>query len=192
MKKIINNILAGRGNLSNGLIALAIVGFIALGCACPKNDDRASNTGSDNPFNSSSTDRDSDSDSDSGLPGDELLNALVKETTADFAYSISEGDFSKMYEKTSQDFKQTYTKDQMQSFFQDFITKKRQVMPILSKATSSDPDFTSEPRLRSEQGLDIMVVEGKYNTKPLPVTFNYEYVKRNGNWRLLVLKVYIR
>ena len=123
MKKIIHNILAGRGNLSNGLIALAIVGFIALGCACPKNDDRASNTGSDNPFNTSTdSDSDSDNDTDSGLPGDELLNALVKETTADFAYSISEGVFSKMYEKTSQDFKQTYTKDQMQSFFQDFIT----------------------------------------------------------------------
>ena len=35
MKKIIINILAGRDNLSNGLIALAIVGFIALGWACP-------------------------------------------------------------------------------------------------------------------------------------------------------------
>ena len=187
MKKLINNMIWGRDNLS-GLLAFAVVGFIALGCACPKdsNTSSTSNTTTDSPFNSSTT-----GDND-GVPGDALLKALVKETTADFSYSISEGDFSKMYEKSSEDFKRTYTKDQMQDFFQDFINKKRQLMPILSKATSSEPEFTSTPRIRTESGLDILVVEGKYTTKPIPVTFNYEYVKRGGNWRLLVLKVFVR
>jgi len=193
MKMFIATVISGKDNRVSGLIALAVILSIALGCNCGKGFDfgnvgSSSNSSSDNPFgNSSSSD-----DSDSEMPGEELLNALVAETTADFAYSISIGDFSKMYEKASMDFKQSYTKDQLQDSFKDFIAKKRQVMPILSKATSSDPEFTAEPRIRTEQGLSILVTEGKYSTKPMPVTFNYEYVKRNGSWKLLVLKIYIR
>lgn len=190
MKNIFSKLLNGKDNRLNGLIALAVVLSIALGCNCNKSVDlgnTSSNSSSDNPFNSSTSSSDSN-----GVPGDALLNALVKETTADFAAAISAGDFSNMYEKASTDFKSTYSKDQLQDSFKDFIAKKRQVLPILSKAISTDPEFTSAPRIRTEQGLDILVTEGKYTTKPLPVTFNYEYVKRNGSWKLLVLKIYIR
>ncbi|HEX6278561.1 MAG TPA: hypothetical protein VFZ49_00980 [Pyrinomonadaceae bacterium] len=195
MKRFITTLVSGRDNRLNGLIALAVVLSIALGCNCGRSFDlgnttSSSNSSSDDPFGNSSSS--SDSDTDSEMPGDELLNALVRETTADFAYAISIGDFSKMYEKASMDFQNSYTKDQLQSSFKDFIDKKRQVLPILSKATSSNPEFTSQPRIRTEQGLSILVTEGKYDTKPMPVTFNYEYVKRNGSWKLLVLKIYIR
>ena len=53
MKKIINNLIWSGDNRMNGLIALAIVGFIAIGCACPRDNDRPGNTGSDNPFDTS-------------------------------------------------------------------------------------------------------------------------------------------
>lgn len=193
MKNILNKLVNGRDNKLSGLIALAVVLSIALGCNCTKsldlnNTSSTSNSSSDDPFNSSST----SSDDIDGVPGDALLKALVKETTADFAAAISAGDFTNMYEKASMDFKSTYTKEQLQTSFKDFIDKKRQVLPILAKAVASDPDFTSTPRVRTEQNLDILVTEGKYATKPLPVTFNYEYVKRDGNWKLLVLKIFIR
>jgi hypothetical protein len=193
MKNILNKLVNGRDNRLSGLIALAVVLSIALGCNCTKsldldNTSSSSNSSSDNPFNTSS----SSSDDSDGVPGDALLNALVKETTADFAAAISSGDFSNMYEKASMDFKQSYTKDQLQNSFKDFIAQKSRVLPILAKAIASDPDFTSSPRIRTEQGLDILATEGKYATKPLPVTFNYEYIKRDGKWKLLVLKIYIR
>ena len=193
MKNFLNKVINGKDNRLSGLIALAVVLSIALGCNCTKdldlgNASSSSNSSSDNPFSNSST---SDDDSD-GVPDDALLNALVKETTADFAAAISAGDFSNMYEKASMDFKSTYTKEQLQDSFKDFIAKKRQVLPILAKAIATDPEFTSDPRVRTEQNLDILVTEGKYSTKPLPVTFNYEYVKRDGRWKLLVLKIYIR
>jgi len=35
------------------------------------------------------------------------------------------------------------------------------------------------------------VVDGKYTTKPLPMKVHYEYVKRGGQWKLLILKVFI-
>lgn len=191
MKNILNKLVNGRDNKLNGLIALAVVLSIALGCNCNRSLDLAntsSNSSSDNPFSNTTT----SSDGDDEVPGDALLKALVKETTADFAAAISAGDFTNMYEKASMDFKSTYTKDQLQNSFKDFIDKKRQVLPILAKAIGTDPEFTSTPRVRNEQNLDILVTEGKYETKPMPVTFNYEYVKRDGSWKLLVLKIYIR
>lgn len=191
MKKLIVGILGGKNNIINGLFAILIVAAIALGCTCGKSFDLG-NISSTSNANTSSEPFNSSSDDDGEMPGDGLLKALVAETTADFAYSISEGDFTKMYEKSSTDFQNTYTKDQMQDFFKDFIAKKRQVLPILLKANSMEPKFSPAPSIRTEQGLDILVVNGKYDTKPLPVTFNYEYVKRGGNWKMLVLKVYIR
>lgn len=193
MKNIVNKLLNGKDNRISGLIALAVVLSIALGCNCTKDLDfgdasSSSNSSSDNPFNNSST----SSDDDSSMPGDELLNALVKETTADFAAAISSGDFSSMHAKASTDFQNSVSKETLQTSFKDFIEKKRQVLPILAKAIASKPEFTSTPRIRTESGLDILVTEGKYATKPLPVTFNYEYVKRDGKWKLLILKIYIR
>src|SRR5690349_614578 len=122
MKNILNKLVNGKDNRLSGLIALAVVLSIALGCNCTKsldlnNSSSSSNSSSDNPFsNSSSTSSD---DSDGDMPGDALLNALVKETTADFAAAISSGDFTNMYEKASTDFKNSYTKDQLQNSFKD-------------------------------------------------------------------------
>ena len=194
MKNILNKLVNGKDNKLSGLIALAVVLSIALGCNCTKgldlgNSSSSSNSSSDNPFSNSSSSSD---DSDGEMPGDALLKALVKETTADFAAAISSGDFANMYEKASPNFQASYTKDEFQNAFKDFINKKRQVLPILAKAVLSDPEFTSSPRLRTEQGLSILVTEGKYATKPLPITFNYEYIKRDGQWKLLVFKIYIR
>jgi hypothetical protein len=189
MTKLIKSIVFGKDSKINGLIAFGIVAMIALGCNCNKDfnlNTSSNSSSSDNPFSTSSSDDDGD------MPDDALIKALVKETTADFAYSISEGNFSKMYEKASTDFRSSLTLDQVNTGFADFIKQKRTVLPILSKAVSTDPEFTSPPRLRTEQNLSVLVTEGKYATKPLPVTFEYEYVKRDGRWKLLIVKVYIR
>ena len=186
MKKIINNLIWGSDNRVTGLIAFAIVGFIALGCACPRNNDQSStpsNTTSDNPF---STSADSD---DSEMPNQTLLNALVKETTADFAGAISTSDFSRLYDKASRDFKATYTLQQTEDVFKDFVKNKRLVGPILAKAIAMEPQFSPEPSIRTENGLSILVTNGKYATKPVPTNFEYEYVKRDGSWKMLKLVI---
>jgi hypothetical protein len=185
MKKTINNLIWGSNNRTNGLIAFAIVGFIALGCACPRSNDQSdstSNTSSDNPFSTSS-------DSDSEMPDQTLLKALVKETTADFAGAISTGDFSRLYNKASKDFQSTYTLQQTQDVFKEFVNKKSVVGPILAKAIAIDPQYSPEPSIRTEKGLSILVVNGKYATKPVPTNFEYEYVKRDGTWKMLKLVV---
>lgn len=185
MKNLISKLLFGTGNELSGVIALLIVAAIALGCSCGKDfnlGDLAKNA--DSTSNDSSTDS-----SDDGLPPKELLDALVAETTADFNYAITLNDFSKMYQKASSDFRNTYTEDEFKNTFKDFVDKKRAITPILAKTVTMDPEFSPDPYIRTEKGLDILVVNGKYPTKPVPMTFEYEYVKRNDQWKLLKLVV---
>lgn len=187
MKRFIDELIWGKNTKLNGLIALFVIASIALGCNCGKtfnldNASTASNTSSDNPFNTST-------DDDSDMPDDRLLKALIKETTADFAAAISSGDFSNIYEKASTDFKSTYTKEQMSDVFKEFVQKKSVILPILAKTVSMDPEFPSAPSIRTEKGLSILVANGKYATKPVPMNFEYEYVKRGGQWKMLKLIV---
>lgn len=185
MFREIERLFWGNNNLTNGLIALAVIGSIALGCNCTKdfnlsNSGSSSNSSSDTPFSSSS---------DSDMPDDRLLKALVKETTADFAAAISNDDFSTLYSKSSTDFQSTYTEEQTRDTFKEFVQRKSVVLPILSKATGMDPEFSPSPSLRTEKGLSILVANGKYDTKPVPMRFEYEYVKRGGQWKMLKLIV---
>lgn len=185
MFRQIERLFWGSNNLTNGLIALAVIGSIALGCNCTKdfnlsNSGSSSNSRSDTPFSSSS---------DSDMPDDRLLKALVKETTADFAAAISNDDFSTLYSKSSTDFQSTYTEEQTRDTFKEFVQRKSVVLPILSKATGMDPEFSPSPSLRTEKGLSILVANGKYDTKPVPMRFEYEYVKRGGQWKMLKLIV---
>lgn len=196
MKHLITKFLFGKDSRISGLIALTVVMAVALGCTCGdsfdlsnigKNDNSSSTSSNDSPF---SIDSDSDSDStDSEMPDDRLLKALVKSTTATFANAISTEDFSKLYEDASTDFKLSYTEEQMKDVFKTFIDKKRVILPILAKTVSMDPEFSPEPSIRTEQGLSILVANGKYNTKPVPLRFEYEYVKRNDQWKMLKLVV---
>ena len=55
-----------------------------------------------------------------------------------------------------------------------------------------DPEFTDGPSTRSEGSETVLSVSGKYPTKPLPMTFKYEYVKRQSKWWLLRLEVYVK
>ena len=192
MKNFISNLIFGKDPRVSGLFALGIVALVALGCTCGKNLDFG-NIGSSSNSSSSNTSSDSPfgGDNDSEIPNDRLLKAMVKETTADFALAISTEDFSKIYEKASTDFQRTYTEEQMKEAFKDFIDKKRLVLPILAKTVSMDPELSPAPSIRTESGLNILVVNGRYPTKPVPVRFEYQYVKRDGTWKLLILKIYV-
>lgn len=200
MKNLISTLLFGRDRVT-GLIALGIIGLFVLGCTCGKNLDlgnigkndnssHASNSSSDNPFGKNS---DTDSEStDSDMPDSTLIKALVKDTTASFANAISTEDFSDIYNDASQDFKSTYSEDQMKDVFKEFIDKKRLILPIMAKAIAMTPELSPAPHLRSEKGLSILVVNGKYATSPVPLQFDYEYIKRDDEWKLLKLVVNLK
>lgn len=204
MKRSIRNILFGKDNKLSGAIAIAVIAFIALGCGCGKDFDLAkvlqnansnatSNSRSSNSTASddSSSDDSSSTSSDAEMPDRGLIEAMVAETTADFNLSITLNDFSHMYEKASPNFQATYTEEEFKKAFKEFVDNKKMVGPILSKAVAMDPEFSPEPYIRTQSGQDILVVKGKYPTKPMPLTFEYEYINRDGDWKLLKLVIRI-
>jgi len=191
MKKLATSLLFGKDARLSGLIAFAIVGSIALGCTCSKEFGTTSNSSTSNSSttaNSTTTTSETDTDAD-GVPSDSTLQSLVKGTTADFAEALDTNDFSEIYENASTDFKSTYTEDQMADVFKEFVKKKKLILPSLNKVPGATADFSPAPSIRQEKGLDILVLEGKFPTKPLNVKFEYEYVKRDGEWKLLKLVV---
>ena len=196
MKSLISNLLFGKDNFS-GVIALCIVATIALGCACPKGLDlgnlakNSNSTSTSTNSSSSSSDDSSSTTSDEDMPSRELIDAMVAETTADFNYCIITNDFSDMYQKASPNFQATYTEQEFKNAFKDFVDKKKMTGPILSKAVSLEPQYSPEPFIRTEKGQEILVVSGKYPTKPMPMSFEYEYIKRDGDWKLLKLVIRI-
>ncbi len=191
MKKLATTLFFGKDIRLSGLIAFAIVGAIALGCTCDKKFGTTEPSNSSSSSNSTSTSNSTTETDTSGMPSDSTIQSMVKETTADFANAVDTNDFSEIYDKASTDFKRTYTEDQMSDAFKEFVKKKNLILPSLNKAASTTAEFSPTPSIRQENGLDILVLNGKFPTKPLNIKFEYEYVKRGGEWKLLKLVVNI-
>jgi hypothetical protein len=187
MKTLISRLLLGTGNRISGLIALGIVAMVALGCTCGDKFDLA-NLAKNSDTTSTNTSTSNTSRSEN-MPSQGLLDAMVAETTADFNYAITTNDFSGMYEKASPNFQATYTEAEFKNAFKEFVDKKRVIAPILAKAVAMEPEYSPTPYIRTEKGSEILVVNGKYATTPVPVTFEYEYIKRGDDWKLLKLVV---
>lgn len=189
MKRSVRNLFFGKDNTLSGTLAIAIIAFIALGCGCGKDFDLAKMMENANSNSSNASSDSPTSTSDGDMPSRELIDAMVAETTADFNYAITTNDFSSMYQKASPTFQATYTEQEFKNAFKDFVDKKKMTGPILSKAVAMDPEYSPEPSIRTQSGQEILVVKGKYATKPLPMTFEYEYINRDGDWKLLKLVV---
>lgn len=193
MRKIISDILWGRNSKINGIMALGIFVLIVLGCNCKRTFDLG-NQSSDNDPERPSSNRMTDPETpenDGSLPSDRAIKSLVRDTTGDFKDAIDTGDFSELYNNASTDFQSSYTEDQMKNAFSSFTREKKRVVPILERALGMEPDFSPAPYLRTERNIPVLVVNGRYATKPIPVNVEYEYVYRGGEWKLLKLIVKI-
>lgn len=192
MRALINELLFGKNNFFSGLIALSIIGLIALGCNCNKDFNLANLTKNDGNANGRNTEVSSNTSKSTGdTPSESETEALVKDTTDQFAEAVDTGDFSEIYANASSDFQNTYTLDEMTDAFKSYTDKRSVVVPILNKVGSAEAEFTKPPTIRSEKGLSILVASGKFPTKPYNVRFDYEYVMRSGEWKLLKLVINI-
>ena len=197
MKSFISNLLFGKDAKMSGLIAVSIVGLIALGCSCGKDfnfGNTAENTSNTNASNSRNKEEASTDDDDAAageVPSDSVVESLVKETTSEFADAVDSGDFNQIHSNASSDFQNTYTVEEMAAAFKSYTDKKAIVVPILNKVGNSEAEFSKPVSIRTEKGLKILVANGKFPTKPYNVRFDYEYVMRDGEWKLLKLIINI-
>lgn len=189
MKTLLRSLFVGSNGLVSGLIALAVVLSIALGCTCNKNFDLA-NIGKDDN-NSSSPASNSSSTSSDSVPSNAVVEGLVKETLDKFAEAVDTGDFSDLHSSASQDFQSSYTVSQMATAFKSYTDKKKIVVPIMDKAQNMSASFKRDPSIRTEKSLKVLMAEGEFATKPYKVRFDFEYVNRGGEWKLLKLVINI-
>jgi hypothetical protein len=195
MNSLFKTLFLARDARGGGFAAAIVLGLIVLGCTCNKD---LANLGKDSDAppaaNASNTSRPSsttdDDDADSGqIPADITLQQIVKDTTADFAYAIENDDFSEIYSKSAPDFQKEYSEKEMREAFKTFIDKKRLILPSITKAPETRAEFSPAPMIRTENGLEVLVLNGRFPTKPFPVKFEYEYVKRDGEWKMLKLVI---
>jgi len=188
MKNLFNELVFGKNAQVSGLIALAVVLSIALGCNCGKSFDLSNLSKESNTSTTSNTKTDT---SDNSTPSNSVVEGLVKETISQFSDAVDSGDFSELYDNASTDFQSTYTLEEMKTAFKSYTDKKSMVVPILGKSASMDADFPREPSIRTEKGLKILMAAGEFKTKPFKVRFDFEYVMRGGEWKLLKLVINI-
>lgn len=185
MKNLINTLLFGRDKFSF-LIALGIVCAIALGCSCGKDFD-LSNIGKESNTTRTSSNSDGPFSKNDGedLPSAGEQESLVKDTTEDFAKAIDSNDFSTMRENASSDFQSQFSEQQMQDAFKQYVDNKKIVLPVLNNALTQSPTFSPAPSIRTERGMNILVLSGSFPSKPRVLKFETEYIKRDGEWKLL-------
>jgi hypothetical protein len=181
--------IRSTGVFSNAFWALLTIVLVTVGCNFQLGKNSTSDSGIGSSSASPSYSPAGESGSEAKLPPIEDITRMVKDTTAEFADSVESGNFESLYENASPDFQTTFTLDQLTEAFKSYTEKRSIVVPILRKVQDANAEFQPTPRIRNEQGLDILVATGKFPTAPYNVRFDYEYVHREGEWKLLKLVV---
>jgi hypothetical protein len=193
MRRLIKELLLGKNNFMSGVIALGIVSAIALGCNCNKD---FGNTGTNTESNSTvanteatpkkTSPEDALSDTSRGdVPSEREMERLVKRTLLDFNDAVQKGDFTDFHSKISDVWKKTSTPEKFNQGFAEFIQKDIDISTIEGKVATFDP----KPNVKRKSGYKVLEAKGKYDTSPLPVRFENEYIQEGGDWKLISIRV---
>lgn len=195
MKKIIREIFFGNDSKVSALIAFTVIAFIGLGCFCKKegfdfsktgqtNSTRVENQNSSAPISPSTNQRSSTiskADASKGeIPSENELQEMAKTTLLDFNEAIQDEDFTTFYSNISRLWQKQTTPDKLKDTFNVFIEKKVDFATI----SSLDANFSSNPRVDDSKGFKELVLDGRYNTSPLPTKFTLKYTPEGREWKL--------
>jgi hypothetical protein len=194
MKKLVNEILFGKNSMVSGIIAIAIISAIGLGCFCNKDKfEGFSNSGSTTPSPSASaspspspTKSVEKSDASKGkLPSDDELQSIVKTTLLDFNDAVQKGDFTDFYDKICKPWKKQTSVEKLETSFRNFIDKKVNIGTI----SSQKAEFSPSPVVERELGYQTLKLQGKYPTKPNYTKFELNYIPEGKDWKLSKIQV---
>ena len=194
MKKLASTLFFGKDAHLSGLIAFAILGAIALGCACPRNvgntstdDNTAVNSSNTSTSNTNST-RAGETKPDASkktVPPDGQLQYLVRDTMLEFNEAIQKADFTDFHASVCKPWQKQTTPEGMKALFQKFIDGKADFGEI------SDMTATiSTKKTKKEGGVTFLEVAGEYPTSPNPTTFELNYIPEGSDWKLSKIQVF--
>ena len=129
----------------------------------------------------------SETSSDPNVPANGELQSLVKDTMADFDQSIKADDFSILRDNASTFFKSQFSLAKTQDTFKEFVTQKVD----LSDTQSATPIISPAPFIEKQPAGKVLHINGSYPTTPT-VSFQLEYFKESGEYKLLSIRVKVR
>lgn len=198
MKNILQQIIFGRDKRFNGILAMVVVGSIALGCNCLKDLNKnpqpnptpstTQGTPSNTPAKQTGT---VPTNSTGELPSDPEIEAIVQESIQDFADGVDSSDFSALYDKSARGFKTTYTKETVKTGFISFVNQKARVVPILRSTASMTPNFSSKPAVSNLRGIKSLTINGTYPTSP-NTRFELLYLLEDKRWKLIKIGMWLQ
>lgn len=206
MKKIIRNLFFGNDSKVSGLIALALIGFIGLGCFCKKDGFNFSNLGEKNTntknapvFPTNSTDNPATpatprvvttkaNAAKGEKPGDEEMHQIVEQTLLDFNQALQTEDFTAFRANVSKPFRDQYTEEKFREGFATFINKKDAMNKVLTSITGMEPEYTSGPEVVRQAGTKVLKAAGSYQTFP-GMKFDLSFIPEKTEWKLLKIEV---
>jgi hypothetical protein len=117
------------------------------------------------------------------LPPDKEIKALVSGSLLAFNRAVQEKSFAKFFEERfSPQFRKQFTLDKFTALFQAFIDKGYDI----SNIANAEPVFDVPPAIDSD---GLLVLKGRYETRPNKVTFKLTYVNESPAWKLLGINV---
>ena len=186
MRKIIQKVCLGKESKLNVLFVMVIFILVGLGCSSLKPKDETPvvvNTKITEPIEKTSTPKPviKKADASKGeIPGDAELQEMAKTTLLDFNDAVQSADFTTFYSNISKLWQRQTSPAKLEDTFKVFIDGKNNFSAIRSK----EAEFSSNPRVDDAKGFKELVLEGKYDTSPLPTKFTLKYTPESKNWKL--------
>ena len=191
MKNKLREILFGKGNVFNGLIALIIVGLFVLGCNCNKQIGDLGKKDGDPPTNTTyptntatpkkePTFTKADA-SKKEIPSDAEMQEIVKTTLLDFNDAVKSADFTTFHSHLSKTIQRQVTPDQIKQKFQLFINGQMDISSI----SSMKANFTSPAKVVGK----TLNTKGTYPTAGITTEFELQYVPEGQDWILDNIKI---
>lgn len=196
MKKLINEILFGKNSMVSGLLALAVISAIGLGCFCNKDKiNELSNSGSSSPTPTTATTpspsptptkefKKADA-SKNQVPSEDEMQEVVKKTLLDFNSSLQKEDFTDFHASISKFWQKQTSPEKLKNSFQGFIDGDADLSPIRPMTA----EFTKGPETTRSLGMKTLEVDGKYPTSPITTTFELKYIAEGKEWKLAGIQV---
>lgn len=192
MKRLVNDIFFGRSPLFGAIVALAVLGAIALGCTCNEKDGfqwNSSSSNSESSTDDSTNDKPAQSakaDASKGeIPEEDELEEMVKETLLDFNQGLKDEDFSDFFDNIAEEWQKQTSPRQLKRQFQNFIDGNADISSI----RNMDMDLDRRPRIEDVSGYEMLVVKGSFKTRPRTTTFDVKYMAEGKDWKLSAISV---
>ena len=197
MKKLVDEILFGKNSMVSGMLAVAIISAIGLGCFCNK--DKLSgltNSGSpttsptlaDSPSPSPTKSYTKADASKSEVPSNDEMQDIVKKTLLDFNDGLQKENFNDFYSTISERWQKETSPEKLKEGFQKFIDGNADLGPI----RSLNANFTKGPEANKSLGTKTLEVNGEYATSPSPTKFELKYIAEKKEWKLASIQVITR